>query len=78
MKDGTSFVAKFNDSKSGRIMFFDHEDVLTRDMQAFNIFRNDRVQGKQEGFIELHHVVLILCVVWIIVVIAGYMYGGSQ
>lgn len=41
LKNGDSFVAKFKDSKSGRIMFFDHDDVKTRDMASFNIFRHD-------------------------------------
>ena len=45
LKDGSSFVAKFKDSKSGRIMFFDHDDVKTADMSSFNIFRHDRKQG---------------------------------
>lgn len=50
LKDGTSFVAKFKDSKSGRIMFFDHEDVRTSDMTSFNIFRHDRVKpGENNG-----------------------------
>lgn len=49
LKDGTSFVAKFKDKKSGRIMFFDHEDVLTDDMTSFNIFRHDRVQPGKDN-----------------------------
>lgn len=49
LKDGTSFVAKFKDSKSGRIMFFDHADVATNQMTSFNIFRHDRINpGKKE------------------------------
>ncbi len=43
LKNGTSFVAKFKDKKSGRIMFFDHVDISTDDMTSFNIFRHDRV-----------------------------------
>ena len=50
LKDGTSFVAKFKDSKSGRIMFFDHDDVATKEMTSFNIFKNKTTKKKEAGF----------------------------
>lgn len=40
LKDGTSFVAKFKDSKSGRVMFIDHDPITTNDILSMTIFRH--------------------------------------
>jgi hypothetical protein len=41
MHDGSRFIAKFKESKSGKLFFTDHDYVNKSDVRSTNVYKNE-------------------------------------